>query len=152
MNDFFLFVILIQIIFSRDNLDPKHDTLEDVSKEPEDWQEVNPGNVSVKVHCVSPKIYVDIFKDLKIIANRIKKYSIKVVPSSFACPPQALLCSLSSSRGSSSSESSSRSLSLVLSKVFSISVIRKVVWTIKSRDRLLHFKSFKFYISRHLHQ
>ena len=83
-------MILIQIIFSRDNLDPKHDTLEDVSKEPEDWQEVNPGNVSVKVHCVFPKIYVDIFKDLKIIANRIKKYSIKVVPSSFACPPQAL--------------------------------------------------------------
>ena len=109
MNDFFLFVILIQIIFSRDNLDPKHDTLEDVSKEPEDWQEVNPGNVSVKVHCVFPKIYVDIFKDLKIIANRIKKRFIKVVPSSICVSSASFVCSLSSSRGFSSSESSSRS-------------------------------------------
>ena len=32
MNDFFLFMIMIQNVFCRDYLDPKHRTLKDVSK------------------------------------------------------------------------------------------------------------------------
>ena len=148
----FLFMIMIQVILCRESLDPKHRTLKDVSKGTWRLARCQPRQCKCQCRlCFLLNLCFDIFKDLKIInANRIKKRLLsKWFLVQFVYPPQALFCSHSQPKGCQPPQN--RPQGQGLCRECSPTQWLKgclVSRQFKSRDRLLHFKSSRFYISR----